>query len=88
MNIFAEFSFSMAWAVFFSIALRQFINQDMELTLAAACGVMGGVIGWLSGAILADHVHYLFSGIALSRTVIVGVCVATFVAAFQIRLGR
>jgi fucose permease len=88
MSIYVEFFFSMAWAVIFSIAIRQFINREMELQLAAVCGLMGGVIGWLQGAIIADHWDWLFSDTAPSRAVIVGVCVAVFVAAFQIRLGR
>ncbi len=78
----------MAWAVLLSIAIRPFINREMELQLAAVCGLMGGLIGWLQGAILADFWDQLFADTAPSRAVIVGGCVALFVAAFQVRLGR
>lgn len=46
MGIYAEFFLSMTWAVLVSLGIRQFLNREMEIQLAAVCGLMGGIIGW------------------------------------------
>lgn len=88
MNIYLEFCFSMVWALVVAVALKRLIWRDMAFVMVFLSGLMGGLAGWLLGAMMVDHLDWFMNMSHEYRLVAIGVTVALFVGAIQRNLSK
>lgn len=88
MHVFLEFGVSMVWAQIVALVLRRLVWGGMPFSIAVVSGLMGGVAGWLLGAMSADHLAWFTEVPYANRLLVIGVIVIVFVAGFQRLLAK
>lgn len=88
MHVFLEFSVAMVWAQIVALAFRRLIWREMLFSLTGISGLMGGIAGWLLGAMSADHLAWFTEVSHANRLLVIGVIVVVFVAGFQRLLSK